>query len=92
MTCPFCNAGLPMTGKPGFRDRCPACDKPLHCCRNCRFYDASLYNQCREPRAERVVEKERENRCDWFETAPPGRGGSGSQDDPRKKFDSLFGG
>ena len=52
---------LPTTGKVGRRDDCPSYGADLHVCKNCRFYDATAYNQCREPQAERVVEKERSN-------------------------------
>ena len=46
--------------------RCPKCDADLHCCRNCTFYDLNAYNNCRESQAERVVDKEKANFCDYF--------------------------
>ncbi|MGH7880977.1 MAG: hypothetical protein ACREQD_16000, partial [Candidatus Binataceae bacterium] len=66
MHCFHC--GRPIEGKErvGFRDRCPACDRPVHACLNCEFYDRSYNNECREPQAERVVEKDRSNFCDFF--------------------------
>lgn len=33
----------------------------------CRFYEEGAYNSCREPRAERVVEKDKANFCEYFE-------------------------
>ena len=39
----------------------------MHCCRNCRFYDPAYHNQCREPQAERQVDKERGNFCEYFD-------------------------
>lgn len=53
--------------KPGRRETCPKCGADVHVCKNCRFWDPSLYNECREPRAERVSDRERGNFCDWFE-------------------------
>src|ERR1700731_4107768 len=50
----------------GFRDECPGCGRALHSCRNCGFYDPSYNNSCREPMAERVVDKERFNFCEYF--------------------------
>jgi hypothetical protein len=50
----------------GFRDRCPSCDSPIHVCLNCAFYDVSYNNQCRETMAERVVDKNRPNFCEYF--------------------------
>lgn len=61
----------------GFRDTCDRCGGDLHACVNCSHYDTSAYNECRESGADRVLDKERANRCDWF-AAGEGRGGDGS--------------
>ncbi|OSM02568.1 hypothetical protein MAIT1_02738 [Magnetofaba australis IT-1] len=37
----------------------------------CRFYDPASYNECAEPVAERVVEKEDSTFCDWFKPRRP---------------------
>ena len=58
----------------GFRDECPRCSADLHICCNCAHHDPTAYNECRESSAERVLEKERANRCDYF---APGRGTAG---------------
>jgi hypothetical protein len=50
----------------GFRDECAGCGRALHSCRNCHFYDPAYNNSCREPMAERVVDKERFNFCEYF--------------------------
>ncbi|MFZ4713078.1 MAG: hypothetical protein ACOYL6_05185 [Bacteriovoracaceae bacterium] len=47
-------------------EECLSCMTDLHCCRMCEFYDPKHYNECREPSAERVVEKEKANYCDFF--------------------------
>lgn len=64
--CHFCGSELDMEGRVGRRDQCPFCGRDLHICLNCRFYDPGAYNQCHEPQAERVVDKERSNFCDYF--------------------------
>jgi hypothetical protein len=74
-------------------DTCPHCDADLHCCKNCRFFDPSVHNQCRETQAEWVARKDKRNYCDYFEasthvTLVKKSGASG--DDARKKWDSLF--
>ena len=51
---------------PGRRDECSKCHSDLHVCRNCKHYDTAAYNSCREPQAERVVDKDRSNFCDYF--------------------------
>lgn len=50
----------------GRKETCPFCGADLRCCLNCRFYDERIYNQCRETQAERVLDKDRSNFCDYF--------------------------
>jgi hypothetical protein len=47
-------------------DECPYCYAGLHCCKMCGFYDTSTYNECRESNADRILEKEKSNFCDYF--------------------------
>ncbi|HEY8270620.1 MAG TPA: hypothetical protein VIG33_06995 [Pseudobdellovibrionaceae bacterium] len=61
----------------GRRDECIQCRADVHVCRNCEFYDPKVYNECREPQADVVKEKERANFCDSFS---PRKGGSGGLD------------
>ena len=46
---------------------CPSCRKQTHVCRNCRFYEPGRPNDCQEPIAEPVRDKDRANFCDYFE-------------------------
>ncbi len=32
----------------------------------CTFYDLKVYNECRESNADRIVDKEKANFCDYF--------------------------
>jgi hypothetical protein len=56
----------------------------------CFFYDPQVYNECKETNAERVVEKEKANYCDYFLL----KGGKGreqkSKDDHLNLANSLF--
>ncbi|NTU59971.1 MAG: hypothetical protein HGA98_02805, partial [Deltaproteobacteria bacterium] len=70
MTCARCGAALPAPPY-GRRDTCPGCTADLHACVQCAHYSPGSYNDCREPQADRVTDKERSNFCDWF--APTGR-------------------
>lgn len=45
---------------------CHSCHAQLRCCKMCEFYDSKAYNECREPSADRIVEKEKANFCDYF--------------------------
>ena len=69
MTCAACGAELARPERIGRRDRCHGCGVDLRCCRQCRFYDPTLADQCREPQAERVTDKTAANFCDFFALA-----------------------
>jgi len=89
--CHKCGKEINRDAAVGRRDTCPSCGSDLHVCRNCRFYDPGSYNDCREPQAERVVEKDRRNFCDYFTFADSG-GGTVKEKaaDPRGKLEELF--
>ena len=60
------------------RDECAACGSDIRVCLNCAFYDEGRANQCFEPQAEKVKEKDRSNYCDYF------RFKDGGRKDPRR--------
>ncbi len=66
MNCIFCGQKIQMKGKVGRQDTCSRCNRDLRCCKQCKFYDPSAYNDCKEVSAERILEKERANFCDYF--------------------------
>lgn len=80
--------------KIGTRDTCPQCDADLHTCRNCRHFDPTAHNECRETPAEWVRYKDKNNYCDWFSPASVvpmnSRPKANPTDSARKKFDDLF--
>ena len=61
---------LPSSRSVGRSDTCPHCDSDIHCCLNCAHYDETAYNQCHESQAERVLDKDRANFCDYFTPSP----------------------
>ena len=72
--CFHCQKLNTSLSKIGFREECISCRADLHVCRNCEFYDIKSYNQCREPSAEVVREKDRSNLCDFFSASKNGAG------------------
>jgi hypothetical protein len=78
----------------GFRDTCESCGADLHACLQCRHHDPGAYNECREPNAERVRDRDRANRCDWFAPGAREGQGGGAADDAasraRAELDRLF--
>ena len=65
--------------------RCPACSKATHSCRNCSFYDPGRSNECSEPIADFVSDKERANFCDYFQP-----GNSFSADNDQTSAENLL--
>jgi hypothetical protein len=92
MHCFACNGTHELASgeRIGFRDSCAHCGTDLHACRNCLHHDPSAYNECREPNTERVSERERANRCDYFSpTDAEGSDGS-AREGSLQALDSLF--
>ena len=89
-TCWSCSARL-VAADYAREGRCPACSKATHACGNCRFYAPGRANDCLEPIAERVIDKEWPNFCDLFE---PGSHTSATAkppaDDLRAAAEALF--
>ena len=50
-----------------YRDEeCEHCGASIRTCKMCRFYAPEVYNECKEPSAQKVPEKEKPNYCDYF--------------------------
>jgi hypothetical protein len=99
MNCWKCGHRVETIERVGFHAHCPQCERPLHVCRNCSLYDPAYNNQCRETMAERVVDKERSNFCEYFAPAAGLAGAAASmpaqarpspERDARAQLDALF--
>lgn len=90
--CHSCRKELDIDAKVGRSETCPFCDSDLHVCYNCRFYSPSSYNECGEPQAERVVDKDRRNFCEYFSFADtaPAEQAQEARPDARDRLESLF--
>ncbi|OGP94428.1 MAG: hypothetical protein A2V53_03775 [Deltaproteobacteria bacterium RBG_19FT_COMBO_56_10] len=88
VNCFHCKKELDASQRPGRGESCPGCGSDVKVCLNCRFYDRGAYNQCREPSAERVVDKDRANFCEFFEFGAGAQATDG--EDPLKKLRELF--
>lgn len=69
---------------------CPQCRKQTHVCRNCRFYQPGRANDCQEPVAEPVGDKQRANFCDYFEPSSNTHQQAPDADRLRAAADDLF--
>jgi hypothetical protein len=90
LRCFHCGTEIFFTDRVGIREECDKCRSDVHCCRNCSFYDPKVYNECREPQAEVVREKERANVCDYFQPGSGSGGKSVSKEDLLRAAEALF--
>jgi len=64
--CWKCGWEWPDTRPPPFKEACPECLSYLHACKSCKFYNANVAGDCRNPDAEPVQNKEGHNFCEEF--------------------------
>lgn len=88
--CFSCQRDLAFAEAPGFRASCDSCHADVHVCKNCRFYDPKVYNECTEPSADVVREKERANFCEFFQPFDRDGKTGPSKDDLKALAEALF--
>ncbi|HDH86818.1 MAG TPA: hypothetical protein ENF36_02085 [Desulfobacteraceae bacterium] len=91
ITCAFCNQEIEFEGRVSRNDTCPNCGCDLHCCLQCKFYDSGSYNECKEVLAERTIDKERANICEYFVLKGSKEEESGRKAAAKKALEDLFG-
>ena len=76
----------------GRETTCLGCGKPTRVCRNCRWFAPDRTNECEEPVADRVMDKERANYCEFFEATinTSGLDGDSGEEDLLKAAEDLF--
>ena len=65
--CHNCGEAWTISGQPGRGEACMKCRADLRVCLNCTYYDLRAAQQCRERRAEPVLEKAVGNFCEYFD-------------------------
>jgi len=91
--CHFCHTALDPKLRVVRESVCPNCQRDLHACVQCRHYDRNAHNQCREPNAEWVTDRDRRNFCDYFTLNSALATGAPKTDRAqaaRTKLDQLF--
>ena len=61
-------------------EHCPKCFTDLRACKMCIFFDSKSYNECKEPTADRITEKEKANFCDHFKIGAAANAGKTKED------------
>jgi hypothetical protein len=75
--------------KISFRDECDFCGNDLHVCKCCEFYDTKAYNECHEPSADVVKDKERSNYCEYYQPSNK-TGAKDKRDELLSAAEALF--
>jgi hypothetical protein len=89
--CFSCGAIQELERRPLRAEECAACCAPLHCCKNCRFWDPNVHNECLETRSDMVRDREGSNFCDYFEYRKGASGAdSAGQESAKDKLARLF--
>lgn len=65
--CHACGWEWTIAGQPGRSESCHQCGADLRVCLNCSSYDPRAVHQCRDRRAEPVMEKHMGNFCEYFD-------------------------
>jgi hypothetical protein len=93
--CHNCGEEWTLTGQPGRGENCMRCRADLRVCLNCAHHDPRAAQQCRERRAEPVLEKHAGNFCEYFEFArrvwTPKDGDTRREAAAREQLKKLFG-
>ena len=89
--CARCGSKIEAIAEP--EQTCSNCGSDLHTCSNCRHFDPSAPNECRQPIEVRIAAKSKRNQCESFEAKLVQEHGSdtrGGARDAKSAFDDLF--
>lgn len=87
--CFSCKGALKAGARPGRAESCPFCGRDLKVCLNCSLYDPKAANECRETAADKVIDKDRANFCEFFSFKET-EAVEGQKEDPMEKLRALF--
>lgn len=90
MNCAFCGEIINVKDRVNRASTCRKCGRDLRCCKQCKFYDPHAYNDCREVSAERVVDKERANFCEYFVLKGSSKTNVNRTQDAKDALEALF--
>lgn len=74
----------------GRGDVCPGCRRDTRVCKNCGYYDTRYDNSCKETQADRVVDKEKSNFCDYFKPGTTAGARGPTANDLKAAAEALF--
>lgn len=89
--CWSCQHEVDMDVRVQRRDECVSCGADLHVCKNCRFWDPTYHNECRENVTAYIRDREKANFCMSFEFRGTTDEDADEANDARAKLEALFG-
>mgnify|MGYP000917515220 CR=1 FL=1 len=90
MKCFSCGKENIVPGQVGRKDECSQCGADLHSCKCCVHHDPKVYNECKEPQADVVKERDRANFCDYYDPSTTGGKSGPSKADLLAAAEALF--
>ena len=88
--CFKCQTELILSEPISRKEECPKCRSDVRVCANCQMFDPKVYNECRETQADRILEKERSNLCDFFKLRTGSPSVQSEKDKLRAQAEALF--
>jgi ribosome-binding protein aMBF1 (putative translation factor) len=92
--CHQCGWEYTITGLPGRTETCHQCGADLKVCLNCVSYDRKVAYQCRDRRADQVMDKHLANFCEYFDFIRrewTGKAADAREEKARDQLRKLFG-
>lgn len=88
--CHRCGTAFEASGQVSRGAACRSCNAWLRSCRNCASYDPKHKNECLEPEAEPVGDKEAGNFCEFFRANTRSGAMPAAAKPAEDPFDALF--
>ena len=89
--CWNCSHEIDTRVKVSRRDECISCGADLHVCKNCKFWDESYHNECRENISHYIRDRAKANFCMSFTIRATSEEDADEANDARSKLEALFG-
>lgn len=90
LICHACGGETELIDKVKRSDTCEHCGVDLHCCKNCKFWDPMVHNECRESTTAWEPDKEKANFCSYFIAREGEAVEEEDRNDALSKLDALF--
>jgi hypothetical protein len=88
--CHKCGNPTELVDKVKRADTCEHCGADMHSCKNCKFFDPMVHNQCRESITTWEPDKEKANFCTYFVPREGEAEEAEDRDKALSKLEALF--